>query len=68
MTLRDYFASQITIEDDASDFSEAIKVAAVGRDCPNYQTDPIGCLEWNAEWRAIWRYMQADAMLKARVA
>lgn len=68
MSLRDYFASQIRMEADAEDFATEIKEAAVGRPCPGWLSSPLECLKWHAEWRAVWRYMQADAMLKERSA
>ena len=66
ISLRDYFAAAIADEADAEYFASQIKEAALGRACPPWQADPLGCLQWNADWRAFWRGMRADAMLKER--
>ena len=66
MTLRDHFAASLPGDDDSDDFGIEIKVALVGRTCPFWSVDALGCLAWIAEWRAKWRYMRADAMLAER--
>jgi len=64
MTLRDYFAA--AIQDEAEDYGMAFKVAFMVRPCPDWSTDPVGCLQWEAEWRAKWRGIRADAMIAER--
>ena len=66
MAMRDYFAANLPSDDDEDDFGIEIKVALVGRHCPLWSVDALGCLAWIAEWRAKWRYMRADAMLAER--
>lgn len=70
MTLRDYFIAHIGDENQAgddSDFSDHVKSALVGRPVPSYSQDgPMAVLQFEAEFRAKWRVMRADAMLEAR--
>lgn len=65
MTLLDHFAS--SLQDESDDFSDMVKERLLGRPCPSLKDDTVGVLEFEAEFRAKWRYMRADAMLKARV-
>lgn len=65
MTLRDYFASNCDIGN-VDELSLVTGVRLLGEDCPPMQNDPIGCLTWWANFRAKMRYIEADAMLKAR--
>jgi hypothetical protein len=66
MTLRDYFATKATNE--IFDVSLAHAKQLVGRECPIYIEDPKGFAEFWADCRAVLRYIEADAMLKAREA
>lgn len=68
MTLRDYFATHANIKDNAGEWSLSATQALVGRPCPDFDKDPLGFLLWVADFQARWRYMQADAMLRAREA
>lgn len=68
-TLRDHFAAHLPDEPQAheGDYSDQFKAALVGRECPSLRTDgPLAVMEFEAEFRARWRYMRADAMVKAR--
>ena len=65
MSLRDWFAGQpvdMVSFEGAGPHQEAL----VGRPCPSWQDDPLGFLQWSADWEAAWRYMRADAMLAER--
>lgn len=72
MTLRDYFAANLGDEnqgDEGMDYTDTVKASLVGRPCPSLSVDgAIAVLQFEAEFRAAWRYMRADAMLKAREA
>ncbi len=64
MSLRDYFATHADIGDfDQLSLSWGEKL--LGRACPDRET-PIACFQWWADYRAALRYMEADAMLRAR--
>lgn len=63
MTLRDYFAAHVIIDDDVSpEMAEKI----VGRPCPKWQNDYLEARKYWAELRAILRGIEADAMLAER--
>lgn len=63
MTLRDYFATHTEID---PDLSSAYAKSVVGREIPDYHGDPLGNALFWAEYRARVRYIEADAMLRAR--
>jgi hypothetical protein len=65
MTLRDYFAAKADIGD-VDQLTLPTGERLLGRACPFMQTDLIGCVRWWAEYRAVLRYIEADAMLAAR--
>lgn len=65
-TLLDFFASLMADEPGDADYTNAVKEALVGRSHPGNSKGPLAILEFDAEWRAKWRYMRADAMLRAR--
>lgn len=65
MTLRDYLAATVNIDSAATAASVGKRI--VGREFPGW-TDPAGSFAWLAEVRATLRYIEADAMLKARAA
>lgn len=66
MTLRDYLAaSHKPMEEDMS--TDCGKVL-LGRECPKWGDDPVGNAIWWADYRSALRYMEADAMLRAREA
>ncbi len=67
LTLRDYFAVHADIGD-VDELSVPVGVILLGRDVPEFKKDQAGCYEWWAEYRAKLRYMEADAMMKARSA
>jgi hypothetical protein len=66
MTLRDYFATHADIGNvDGLPLSWGERL--LGRKCPECNpAAPRPCLQWWADYRAAMRYMEADAMLKAR--
>ena len=67
MTLRDYFASNLPDEPTGDDYHAIIKESLVGRRQPVANQDGwIAVIQFEADFRAAWRYMRADAMLKAR--
>jgi hypothetical protein len=65
MTLRDYFAVNANIGD-VDELTQQQGNAILGRRCPSYTDDLIGCMAWWADYRAVLRYIEADAMLRAR--
>ena len=67
MTLRDYFAVHSDIGD-TTKLTISIGESLLGRECPSWDSDIHGFLAWKAEVRATLRYIEADAMLKAREA
>lgn len=67
MTLRDYFIAHLSDENQNGDYGDWAKEAVVGRPCPNGKEDGwADVLAFEAEFRAKWRVMRADAMLAAR--
>lgn len=67
MSLRDYFAATVSDEPASGDYGDNVKAALVGRPCPSLRRDgPVAVFEFEAEFRAKWRLMRADAMLRAR--
>lgn len=67
MTLRDYFAASIQDEPGDHDYSDEVKAQLVGRHCPSFSADgALAVMEFEAEFRAKWRLMRADAMIRAR--
>lgn len=65
MSLRDYFATHCDIGD-VDQLSVHFGVGLLGRHPPMPHDDPLGCMQWWAEYRACLRYIEADAMVKAR--
>lgn len=64
MTLRDYFAARVDVSDEVGvRYAEAI----VGRAMPDFASAPLDNIAFWADYRAISRYIEADAMLAARV-
>lgn len=67
--MRDYFAAHVDMGD-MDGFSKTTGESLLGRPCPMAMVgDPEtfkGCLEWWAEYRAVLRFIEADAMLKVR--
>lgn len=66
MTLRDFFVASIGDDLDGADFALEIKEAVLGRSAPKWKTDPVGFMQFEADFRAKWRGMRADAMLAER--
>jgi hypothetical protein len=66
MTLRDFFVASIGDDLDGADIALEIKEAVLGRSAPKWKTDPVGFMQFEAEFRAKWRGMRADAMLAER--
>ena len=67
MTLRDYFAANITVPEDLGWGADGL----MGGPPPNWSSkgdyeQSLKCVAWWAEAEAKYRYMRADAMLKAR--
>ena len=65
MTLRDYFAAHTAEVSDEIGIQYAEKI--VGRKMPDFAALPLDNAAFWAEYRAIMRYIEADAMLAARV-
>lgn len=65
MTLRDYFAAHSAEVSDEISIQYAEKI--VGRKMPDFAAMPLDNAAFWAEYRAIMRYIEADAMLAARV-
>lgn len=66
MSLRDFLAAT-TETPRQEDFSTVQQEALAGRQYPNFDgATHLDRIIWEAEWRAAWRHMQADAMLKVR--
>ncbi|QZP24166.1 hypothetical protein [Pseudomonas mosselii] len=65
MTLRDYFAAHTAEVSDEIGIQYAEKI--VGRKMPDFAAMPLDNAAFWAEYRAIMRYIEADAMLAARV-
>lgn len=65
MSLRDYLAAHVDIGD-VDDLPVLLGEQLLGREIPSYHDDVLGCLAWRAEYRARLRYIEADAMIKAR--
>lgn len=59
MTLRDYFAAHEHPDQINFSLAEALAGKAPA-------TAGIEYVEWIAKWQSKWRYIQADAMIKAR--
>lgn len=65
MTLRDYFMANLP--DEVEDYGPRAKESIVGRPMPTEKPDGLrAVLEFEAEFRAKWRAIRADAMLKER--
>lgn len=63
MTLRDYFAARVDVSDVTGvRYAEEI----VGRAMPDFASAPLDNIAFWADYRAISRYIEADAMLAAR--
>lgn len=65
MTLRDYFAAHATIETAEDAWGDCVKSALLKRPAPA-NGDWIERLQFEADFRAAWKFMRADAMLEAR--
>jgi len=66
MSLRDNFISNMHNEGVESDYAVELKEALLGREMPSYVNDPRGFFQFEAEFRATWKGIQADAMLAER--
>lgn len=64
MTLRDFFAAEVAVQD--ADITVPYGEAVVGREMPDYARDPVANAVFWADVRARLRYIEADAMLRAR--
>ncbi|CAG2132211.1 hypothetical protein [Cupriavidus numazuensis] len=63
MTLRDYFAANADIEPEIGvKYAETL----LGRAMPDYAADPLANAIFWADARACLRYIEADAMLRAK--
>ncbi len=66
MSLRDYFAAHVDMGDMDS-YSQTTGEWLLGRPCPVANPETVKeCLEWWAEYRSVLRFIEADAMIKAR--
>jgi hypothetical protein len=70
MTLLDYFMAHIGDEnqgDEGMDYTDSVKAMVVGRPCPSGSVDGwLAVMQFEADFRAAWRLMRAQAMVKAR--
>lgn len=64
MSLRDYLIAHLPLEDEAGDFVQDVKASILGRRPPN--GDWVDVLQFEADFRAKWKAMQADAILRVR--
>lgn len=64
MTLRDFFAAEVGVND--TDITVPYGEAIVGRKMPDYARDPMANAVFWADVRARLRYIEADAMIRAR--
>ena len=65
LTVRDYFAAH-TETPLESEFNIHQQEALAGRPYPKGCVTELELLKWEADWRAGWRFLCADAMLNAR--
>ena len=65
ISARDYFAAHANIGN-VDELTQAGGEALLQRPCPPWNIALIGCLTWWADYRAAMRYIEADAMLRAR--
>jgi hypothetical protein len=65
MTLRDYLAVNCDIGN-VDELTVSVGGRLLGRSLPDIVSDAQGALRWWADYRAALRYIEADAMLKAR--
>lgn len=63
MSLRDYLATHCAID---AEHSATYAEAVMGRKAPSYGVDPKAHAIFAADFRAKLRYIEADAMLRAR--
>lgn len=63
MTLRDYFAANVKAR---YDFSQRYAEDMLGRPMPEYASQPHDNAQFWAEFRALMRGIEADAMLAER--
>lgn len=65
MSLREYFAAHEPIDPNDS-IGVALAERLTGRSCPKSSTDPLDLALFWADAEAAYRYLRADAMLRAR--
>lgn len=68
VTARDYFAAKANPRDvyEGGDIPESVSRAIMGTPAPDCMTKQLENTLWWCEAVAKWKYMQADAMLRAR--
>jgi hypothetical protein len=64
ISIRDYFAAHSDLIPE--DISGELRAAIMSRPMPDYNVSALNFAMWHLEAEAIYRYMQADAMIKAR--
>ena len=65
LSIRDYFAAASKFRED-HEVDPDLGGQLIGRKCPPYKADARAYFAWWAEVNATLRYIDADAMLKAR--
>ena len=65
ISVRDYFAAASRFANE-QEIDESLGGRLIGRVCPPYKADARAHFAWLAEVNATLRYIDADAMLKAR--
>lgn len=65
MSLRDYFAAHANIGN-VDELKTLDGEELLGRDMPDWKSDLRGWCAWWADYRSVLRYIEADAMIKAR--
>ena len=63
--LRDEFAMHANVGNLGS-YTKLFKESVLGRKMPDSETDPIGCINFRADFEMTLRYLKADAAMKAR--
>jgi len=64
MTLRDWLAGQESLSD--CDLQISAMEQIVRKRSPKFAENPLAYMTWEAEVRAVLRYIRADAMIRAR--
>lgn len=67
MSLRDYLIAHLPLEEEAGDWAQNVKAELLGRKPPDIGVEGwTSALQFEADFRAKWKAMQADAILRER--